>query len=444
MATGPIDYTRGFAAANPLGGLLEAMQAGATFAGIEEQRQARQIAMQQAAARVEEERALGEEISGLISNPNPTFADYQRVAIRLPADRANALRANFEAMTRDRQANELAFAGNVLAALNSDSPDVGLNLIRERAAAMRNSGREDQAKGYDTWVSLLERDPAGAKATIGVLVSQLPGADKLLENVGRVQQERRTEQMFPAELERKRSEAQSAAVAARFAESRAIADLQLTNAQILGLADDREIKRQNVQIARLNAQIAAEGNQIRRAELVQKAQDAAEARDRTTRERTAELNAARGNIDNFLNTADRALNTPLNVIGAAAGPVSARIPTVSQATADFEALVETLGAQSFLSQIPNIKGMGQLSNAEGEKLQAALQNLSLRQSPERLTANIREAQRLMLKARRNIEERFGAAPNIPDTPSARTAAPAVPGAPTRSVDDLVRQYTAPR
>jgi hypothetical protein len=85
--------------------------------------------------------------------------------------------------------------------------------------------------------------------------------------------------------------------------------------------------------------------------------------------------------------------------------------------------------------------MGQLSNAEGEKLQSALQSLSLKQSPERLMENIREAQRLMLKARGNIEARYGAAPSVPDTPAARTAAPVAPGAPVRSVDDLVRQYT---
>lgn len=454
MATGPIDYTRGFGQVSPFGNILQGLEAGAQFAGIEQARELRGLQMQAAqqaqaerAAQMERETALSGAMTALVNNPNPTFQDYQRVAMMLPADRSKALMEQFNAMNADRQQNELRFAGNVLASIRSGSPEVGIGLIRERIDAERNSGRPDgeqRAKGYETWLRLVEVAPEQAGATIGALVSQLPGADKLMENLTRVGTERRAEEMFPSQLAQSRSEAQSAAVKARFAESKAVADLALTNAQILGLADDREIKRQNVQIARLNAQISAENNALRRQELEQRRIEAAETRDRTARERIAELNSARGNIDNFLNTADRALNTPKNVIGSAAGPVSARIPTTFQATADFEMLVETLGAQSFLSQIPNIKGMGQLSNAEGEKLQAALQNLSLRQSPEQLTANIREAQRLMLKARRNIEERFGAAPSVPDTPAARTAAPTVPGGPVRSVDDLVRQYTAPR
>jgi len=443
MATGPIDYTRGFGQISPFGNILQGLEAGAQFANIEQMRDLRGLQIQATQQALEREAALSGAMTALANNPNPTIQDYRRVAMMLPADRSKALMAQFDTMTAAGQQDELRFAGNVLASIRSGSPDVGIGLIRERIDSERNSGRPDgeqRARGYETWLKLVEAAPEQAGATIGVLVSQLPGADKLMENLSRVGTERRAEEMFPSQLKSSRSAAQSAAVLARFAESRAVADLALTNAQILGLANDREIKPQNVRIASLNAQIAAEGNLLRRQELEQKRVDAEETRDRTARERVAELNAARNNIDNFLNTANRALNTPKNIIGRAAGPLSARIPTTLQPTADFEALVETLGAQSFLSQIPNIKGMGQLSNAEGEKLQAALQNLSLRQSPERLTANIREAQRLMIKARRNIENKYGAAPSVPDTPAAETAAPVVPGGPARSVDDLVRQY----
>ena len=135
----------------------------------------------------------------------------------------------------------------------------------------------------------------------------------------------------------------------------------------------------------------------------------------------------------MLNTADRILKTPIGVIGSAAGPVSSRMPTLSQDTADFEALVETLGSQSFIAQIPNIKGMGALSNAEGEKLQAALQNFSLRQSPERLLENVKEAQRLVMKARKNMTARSGLPETIPDTPDVRTLG--------GDIDALVRKYT---
>jgi len=448
MAQGPIDYTRGFATASPLGGAFEAMQAGARFGALEQQRNVLQQAqmaqeqqMQAAQAEQERQRQLAIAVDSLIQNPNATRADFDRLSVLMPEKQREGLINVFNARTKTQQENDLRFAGQVEAALVGGNPEIAQQLITERAAAERNSGREDQARGYETWAQIAQSSPDALRVVVGNILATLPGGGAVLENIGRVRGEARAAQAFGPEQRKRIADAESAAVTARFAESKAVSDLQLTAAQIAGLALDADIKRQNVAIASMNARVGAEGNDLKRRELQLKVAEMEDKRDTTARERVGELNAARGNIDNFLNTASRALNTPRNVVGSAAGPVSARIPTTFQSTADFEALIETLGAQSFLSQIPNIKGMGQLSNAEGEKLQSALQSLSLRQSPERLMENIREAQRLMLKARGNIETRYGAAPSVPDTPAARTAAPVAPGAPVRSVDDLVRQYT---
>lgn len=136
-------------------------------------------------------------------------------------------------------------------------------------------------------------------------------------------------------------------------------------------------------------------------------------------EKSAQLESARMNLDNMLNTISRVESTDAGVIADATGPIDQMLPTLSQDTADFEELVGTLGSQAFLSQIPLIKGMGQLSNTEGEKLQAALQNFSLRQSPERLKENLAEARRLLNKARENIAKQYGAENTTPDTPAAK-------------------------
>jgi hypothetical protein len=88
------------------------------------------------------------------------------------------------------------------------------------------------------------------------------------------------------------------------------------------------------------------------------------------------------------------------------------LPTASQAVADFEALVETLGSQAFLAQIPKMKGSGALSEKEGDKLQASLQNLSLKQSPDQLKKSVTEAMRLLEKGRATAAERAG----LPSTP----------------------------
>jgi polysaccharide pyruvyl transferase WcaK-like protein len=234
-------------------------------------------------------------------------------------------------------------------------------------------------------------------------------------------------------LTESQAKAQKAAVEAKFAESGAVLDLQKKGWDITKIQEDIKIAKQNASIAAMNAQIAREGNQIKREENQLKLADMVQKRDSAVREKAADLESARTNMDNMLNTADRILKTPIGVIGSAAGPVSSRMPTLIQDTADFEALVDTLGSQAFLSQIPNIKGLGSLSNDEGKKLQASLQNFSLSQSPERLLENVREAQRLIMKARKNMTARSGLPETIPDTPAVSTSG--------SDIDALVKKYT---
>jgi hypothetical protein len=76
------------------------------------------------------------------------------------------------------------------------------------------------------------------------------------------------------------------------------------------------------------------------------------------------------------------------VLGDVAGPVRGKLPTVTGSSADAESAIETLKSQVFLQQIKNMKGMGALSEKEGDRLAASVANLSLTQSPERLQKNI--------------------------------------------------------
>jgi hypothetical protein len=363
-----------------------------------------------------------------------------RVASFMPPEQAKILREFHSQDTAERQSARVATIGKMLSAAEFNAP-FAVQLMEREAEAAKNSGKRDDAEYWANTAKVVAGDPRSARTILAPMLGALgTEGEKILKAVYDEQAEQRAAALAPATQTKALAEAQSAAVAARFAESKAVADLAMSEAKIKGLASDEQIKRQNVAIAAMNARIAAEGNDLKRQELQQRLADAQSKRDSAVREKNADLEAARGNIDNMLNTADRVLNTPMGVVGSAAGPVSARIPTVSQSTADFEALVETLGSQSFLAQIPNIKGMGQLSNAEGEKLQAALQNFSLKQSPEQLMRNVREAQRLLLKARQNIEARFGAAPSVPDTPASQTAAPRAGSATPQDVNELVRRY----
>jgi len=363
---------------------------------------------------------------------NPTPSALASMMVKYPSLSEN-FKKTYDVLSSEQKDSRIKQASQVYAAMQAGKPEVAQQLLLEQAAAARNAGTEQDAQAAETVAELVKLNPATAETSTGLLLASAMGPDKFAETFTKLQGERRDAELQPSKLTESQAKAQKAAVEAKFAESGAALDLQKKGWDITKIQEDIKISKQNASIAALNAQIAREGNQIKREENQLKLQDMVQKRDEAVRTKAADLESARTNMDNMLNTADRILKTPVGVVGSAAGPVSSRMPTLSQDTADFEALVETLGSQSFLAQIPNIKGMGALSNAEGEKLQAALQNFSLRQSPERLLENVKEAQRLVMKARKNMTARSGLPETIPNTPDVRTSG--------GDIDALVRKYT---
>jgi len=236
----------------------------------------------------------------------------------------------------------------------------------------------------------------------------------------------------PFKTQEAKSSADKAAVAAKFAESDAALDLQQKGWNIQKLQNDIALSKQNTAIAAMNAQTARMGNSLKAQENQLKLQDMITKRDETVRTKAAEIESARSSMDNMLNTAERVLKTPKSVVNWASGAVVSKLPTLDNETANFEGLLETLSSQAFMAQIPNLKGMGALSNAEGEKLQAALQNFSLKQSPERLLSNVKEAQRLILKARKNVSDKYGVPDTVPDIPAAKV--PPMPKGAVRKIN----------
>lgn len=393
----------------------------------------RNLAEQQALAlqKARETQAQMDSDLGALSQ-NPTPSALASMMVKYPSLSEN-FKKTYDVLSSEQKDSRIKQASQVYAAMQAGKPEVAQQLLLEQAAAARNAGMEQDAKAAETVAELVELNPATAETSTGLLLASAMGPDKFAETFTKLQGERREAELQPSKLTESQARAQKAAVEAKFAESGAALDLQKKGWDITKIQEDIKISKQNAGIAALNAQISREGNQIKREENQLKLRDMIDKRDEAVRTKAADLESARANMDNMLNTADRILKTPVGVVGSAAGPVSSRMPTLSQDTADFEALVETLGSQSFLAQIPNIKGMGALSNAEGEKLQAALQNFSLRQSPERLLENVKEAQRLVMKARKNMTARSGLPETIPDTPDVRTLG--------GDIDALVRKYT---
>lgn len=160
---------------SPFEAALSGFKIGATIADVAAQRQAQE-------ADLARKQQLQTQVQALITNPNPTARDFTNVAMLLPKNEADSMRANWETLSKDRQENELRFGGQVMSAFSSNQPQIGIQLLRERATAERNAGREAQAKGYETWAQMAEVSPQNAQKTIGIMLAGVPGGDKVLES----------------------------------------------------------------------------------------------------------------------------------------------------------------------------------------------------------------------------------------------------------------------
>lgn len=362
---------------------------------------------------------------------SPTARGASAMIAKYPESQ-KALAASFDIYDKGQKEDIFKAGTQAYSAIENGRPDIALGILDQRIKAAENSGQD--TKDLESLKQSIEQNPKGAAAGLALTMSSLnPPA------WSQIASERRSAAKAPADQSLAEAKAAKAAVDAKFAESAAVQNLEKGGWDIAKLQNDINISRQNAQIAAMNAATAREGNAIKREgnnlklqDLQLKLQDKIAKRDAAVNEKAAEITGARATIDNMLNTADRVLKTPEDVISSAAGPVSSRVPTLSSDTADFEELLNTLSSQAFMAQIPALKGMGALSNAEGEKLQSSLQNLSLRQSPERLVENVKEAQRLILKSRANLSNKYGVPDVTPDTPAAE------PGA--ANIDALLQKY----
>lgn len=163
------------------------------------QAEAQRIAAQQAA---EVKRQQQQVLASFLDNPNPTAQDFMRTAAVLPKEQAEMLRQGFEALGKERQQNDLRFAGQAMAALQAGKPEMAQSLLRERAQAEMNAGNSYAAKQYEVFAELAKTSPDAALKSIGIVVAQLPGGDKVLEGFSRLGEEQRKAALQPGEIDK--------------------------------------------------------------------------------------------------------------------------------------------------------------------------------------------------------------------------------------------------
>lgn len=193
---------------------------------------------------------------------------------------------------------------------------------------------------------------------------------------------------------------------------------------------DLDIKRENTKLRAMEAEarraeqaLASETNELKRQELQAKVdeknlkvQEQRQKFESAANEKKAELTNAIGAASDTVAIVDRILTSP--GFSAAVGAKDAsslfgliKNPIAGTPAADTAALIDTLDAKNFLIAIQQMKGMGALSNAEGEKLSRAVQSLSRDQTEVQLKRNLEEIKAITSRAVETVRARTGADKN---------------------------------
>jgi hypothetical protein len=190
---------------------------------------AAQQAAEQRKQQQEQAALMQQKLTALAQNPNPSAQDYIEVANMLPKEQADSLRASFTTLTEDRQRGTLQFSGRTLAALSAGNNQVGIDMLKSRALAERNSGNIEDAKFYEALAQSAQVDPVAVRDSISVMMSTLPGGKEAVEAALKVSEEQRKRKLAPVEI------------------AKAQRDLDLTNAQVLKALKDVEVADASLQ-----------------------------------------------------------------------------------------------------------------------------------------------------------------------------------------------------
>ncbi len=376
------------------------------------------------AARIANEQALIRQQRFQEVALNPTAGAVQKLMIEFP-ELSEQFKRSYDSLSGNEKEDAIATSYSVVSALKQGKQDVAVSELDRKIEAAKNAGDQGRLQKYQMLRDSVVASPEGALFGLQGLLFAGMGGDKYAEAVSKLDKNDREEKELPYKLEQER-------VKAKYAEPEALLDIEKKGWDITKIKEDIGYQKQMARIAAMNASTSRADSDLKRQELQLKVQEAQSKLNGEIRAKVADAESARSSIDNFINTADRLMKN--RMLPRVLGPIEGRMSSapLSDEAADAIALIDTLSSQAFLSQIPAMKGSGALSDAEGKKLQAALTNLSRVQSEKQFEANLKEAQRILLKSRANLAQKYGIPDTVPDTPAAAPSG--------RTIEDLLKKY----
>jgi len=172
---GPYDYSIG-AIPDPSASFMQGVQGAVGLQNL-------QLQQQQAAAALAQQQQQAQVVGALLRNPNPSADDYSRATLAVPGLREH-FKQSWEMRNSDQQQSLLSEIGQVHAALTAGQPQYAADILRNRAAALKNSGGSQQEiQAAQDMASTIDANPDFARTLTGMKLASIPGGDKVFANL---------------------------------------------------------------------------------------------------------------------------------------------------------------------------------------------------------------------------------------------------------------------
>lgn len=221
--------------ATPFDTMLRGYQAGSTMRDMAEQREFKQqqmaLAVQEAQQKQAAQASMQQDLALLARNPNPTARDYTAVMTKYP-QLSEHFKKSWDILSADQQQQKLQDVTKVYSALQNGSPQTAVDFLREQATALRNTGKEQEAKASEALARTVELQPGTARTMAGAQLAALMGADKFAAMQATMGGERRAEQVAPFEVQKRAAEATKLSAEALNSPQRLALENTLTAGQV--------------------------------------------------------------------------------------------------------------------------------------------------------------------------------------------------------------------
>ena len=379
----PINYSAMQTQVNPTQALIGGLQSGAAIRDVQFQNQQREAALAQ-------QQQQKQDLMQLMNNPNPTAKDYADYTLRNP-QQADAAKQAFGLLDDQRQKQTVGVASQVYSALQTGRADLAQQILEQQHEALSNGGNPGDLQANETLLKVVKDNPDQAQHMAGVFLASAMGPKNFASTFENLSKESRENALAPI----KQQQAQLG-----------LAD---TQSKIDTRASDTEIKRADTEIKALTANIAKEGNDIKRQDLQAKLDAAQLKRDELNKTKDQGAQSTLASLDNALDTVARIETHPGLSGNLGKAGVIPNIPGSDAANAN--ALIEQLQSQTFLSSVKAMVGLGALSDAEGKKIASAAASLDTRQSEEQFRRQLNSIKDIFSKNRDRIASTMSKKPD---------------------------------